>query len=109
MWISRIASLIISAIALYIASYNSSSVYNLVNYAWSGTGSAFGPLVITALYSNYVTRSGAIAGMIVGALVSGIWPWLTNSCILPLVPGFFSGLVTIYVVSWLSIRRRSKS
>ncbi len=102
MWISRMASMIISAIALYIASYNNNSVYNLVNYAWSGTGSAFGPLVITALYSNYVTRNGAIAGMIVGALVSGIWPWVTNSSILPLVPGFFCGLMTIYFASWIS-------
>lgn len=102
MWISRVASIVISLAALYIASYNNSSVYNLVNYAWSGTGSAFGPLVITALYSNYITRSAALTGMIVGALVSGIWPWITTTTILPLVPGFCAGLLTLYVVSWLS-------
>lgn len=101
---SRIASIAISLIALYIASFNNSSVYNLVNYAWSGTGSAFGPLVITALYSNYITRTAALAGMIVGALVSGIWPWITTTTILPLVPGFCAGLVTLYVVSWISKR-----
>lgn len=100
-WISRAASLCISLLALFIASFNNNSVYNLVNYAWSGTGSAFGPLVVTALYCHYVTRTGAIIGMIVGAAVSGIWPWVTTNSILPLVPGFFSGLATIYVVSWL--------
>ncbi len=101
MWISRAASLCISLVALYIASDNTSSVYHLVNYAWSGVGSAFGPLVITSLYSNYITRTGAIAGMLVGAGVSGIWPWCT-ACMLPLVPGFFSGLATLYIVSWLT-------
>ncbi len=100
MWISRAASLSISLVALYIALTNQSSVYNLTNYAWSGVGSAFGPLVITSLYSKITTREGAIAGMLVGAAVAGIWPYFGLG-ILPLVPGFFAGLATNLSVSLL--------
>ncbi len=100
MWISRAASLCISLVALYIALNSKSSVYNLVNYAWSGVGSAFGPLVITALYSKMVTREGAIAGMLVGAAVAGIWPYY-GFTMLPLIPGFFAGLATNLSVSLL--------
>lgn len=100
MWVSRIASLCISCIALYIATSNNSSVYDLVNYAWSGMGSAFGPLMITSLYSRFITRNGAIVGMLMGSFVSAIWPWY-SSCILPLVPGFVAGMITLYIASWL--------
>lgn len=101
MRISRIASIGISAVALYIANHSSSSMYDLVNYAWSGTGSAFGPLMIASLYTNLVTRSGALAGMITGALVSGLWHY-SGIDMLPLVPGFFSSLAVMLVVSLFS-------
>ena len=101
-WMSRCASICICLAALFIASFNTNSVYHLVNYAWSGTGSAFGPLVITALYGHNITRAAAIIGMIVGAVVSGIWPLVGATCVLPLVPGFFAGLATLYAVSWIS-------
>ena len=105
MWISRAGSLIISLLALSMAWNNSSTVYDLVNYAWSGVGSAFGPLVIMSLYTNYVTRQGAIAGMLVGAGTAGIWPYC-NSCILPLIPGFFASLLALYIVSWATKKNK---
>ena len=101
MRISRIASIGISAGALYIANHTGSTMYELVNYAWSGTGAAFGPLMIASLYSNYVTRAGALAGMVTGAVVSGLW-FYTGSDLLPLVPGFFSSLFVMYGVSYFS-------
>lgn len=101
MQLSRIASIVISLFALYIANTNSSSMYYLVNYAWSGTGSAFGPLVIASLYSTYITREGALAAMCTGALVSGLW-FYTGCTLYPLVPGFFAGFIAMYAVSYLS-------
>lgn len=99
-WISRLCVIAVSAIALIIAWNNSNSVYDLVNYAWSGLGSSFGPLILTSLYSNYITRNGALAGIIVGGIVSGIWPYL-NSSILPMIPGFSCSLLALFVVSML--------
>lgn len=100
MWASRIGSIAISSLGLFIARNNSASIYDLVNYSWSGLGSSFGPLVIMSLYSKHVTRQGAIAGLLVGGATSAFWPYL-NSGILPLVPGFLAGLVTIWLVSRL--------
>ncbi len=104
MQMSRIASVVISCIALFIARNNSSSIYELVNYSWSGLGSSFGPLVIMSLYSSSVTRHAAIAGVLVGGIVSGLWPYL-NTGMLPLVPGFGLSLLTIIGVSWLQRKR----
>ncbi len=101
MWVSRAASIVLSCLALYIAASNTSSIYDLVNYAWSGMGSAFGPLVIALLYLKGITKEGAIAGMLTGALVSGLWP-LCNSCILPMVPGFGIGFIALLAVSRLT-------
>ncbi len=102
--ISRLGSLVISAIALFIARNNSASIYELVNYAWSGLGSSFGPLVIMCLYSTTVTRNGAVAGLLAGGITAGIWPSLQTP-LLPLVPGFLVGLVTIYAVSRYELRK----
>jgi sodium/proline symporter len=99
-WVSRIMSTLVALYALYVASDNSSSVYQLVNYAWSGIGSAFGPIVILALYTKTLTRNGALLGLISGAIIAGIWPWF-NSSLLPMVPGFFCSLALAYGYSWL--------
>lgn len=100
MWLSRIASLVTAGIALAIATNNDSSVYNLVNYAWSGLGSAFGPLLLTTLYTQWVTKNGALAGIIVGAITSAVWPYFGYET-LPLVPGFILSFATLVVVSKL--------
>ncbi|MCX5925065.1 MAG: sodium/proline symporter [Candidatus Dependentiae bacterium] len=95
--ISRIGSLLVSGLALYIAWENTLSIHNLVNYAWAGLGSSFGPLVILSLYSKNTTKTGALTGMIAGGLTSALWPYAV-----PLVPGFCIGMATIYCVSLLS-------
>ena len=95
---SRIGSIAISLLALCIAWNNHSSVYQLVNYAWSGLGSTFGPLLLLSLYTNNVTKHGALAGIIVGSTVAGILPFMYCS-LLPLVPGFFASMFAILLVS----------
>lgn len=101
LWVSRASATLISLVALAIAFNNSSSVYDLVNYAWSGLGSAFGPVLITSLYSKWVTKQGALAGMITGSITAAVWPYI-NCTILPLVPGFSISLASIYLVSALT-------
>ncbi|HSC25027.1 MAG TPA: sodium/proline symporter [Candidatus Babeliales bacterium] len=99
LFITRIASIFVSLCALYIAWTGSSTIYGLVQYAWSGLGSAFGPLVIAALYKNKnITNYGALAGLIIGGTTAGLWPYI-NSDIAPLIPGFASNVITMYCVS----------
>lgn len=100
LFLSRLSSVGVSLIALAIAWNGTSSVYGLVNYAWSGLGSSFGPLVITALYGKNITKQGALAGLIAGGLTSALWPF--GTFVLPLVPGFFINLFFIYFISFLT-------
>lgn len=95
--ISRMASIAASAAALALAWNNDVSVYELVNYAWSGLGSAFGPLVLGSIYLDRVPKRAALAGIFVGGITSALWPFYFAS--LPLVPGFFAGLLVIYYLS----------
>jgi SSS family solute:Na+ symporter len=102
MFISRIASIVVSLFALYVAWTGTSSIYGLVHYAWSGLGSAFGPLVIAALYGNKnVTYQGALAGLIVGGTTAALWPFTTIN-VSPLIPGFVFNMIMLYGVSFLT-------
>lgn len=103
---SRIGVVFFAALAFGMACGQSETIISIVEYAWSGLGSSFGPLVLVALYSRYVNRYGAIAGIAVGGSVAAIWPTLnplvTSIQVVPLVPGFFLGLASIYAVSFLT-------
>lgn len=95
LWVSRLGSIIISLVALAFAWQQSTTVYNLVNYAWSGLGSTFGPLIITSIYSKNISAYAALTGLLAGGLTAAIWPSLFTS--FPLVPGFAAGLLGIAV------------
>ena len=97
LFVSRVGSILISGIALALAWTNNNSIYELVNYAWSGLGSTFGPLIIASLYGKNITAQGAVCGILIGGSVAAFWPLVSST--LPLVPGFAAGLITIYVVS----------
>jgi Na+/proline symporter len=100
-FLTRVASIIVSLFALYIAWTGNATIYGLVHYAWSGLGSAFGPLVIAALYHHkHITNYGALAGLIVGGITAALWPFI-NSDISPLIPGFSLNMITLYLVSFL--------
>lgn len=103
-WVTQIATVFVATLSLILSLSNSDSIYNLVLYSWSGLGSAFSPLVILSLYSNAVNKYGAIAGIISGGIVSGIWPYV-NTSVPPLIPGFFVSFVLILIVSRVTKKR----
>lgn len=96
-WIGRATVILIALIAWYLSADENSSVLKLVSYAWAGFGAAFGPLIILSLYNRNITKFGAIAGMVVGALTVIIWKELQGGIfeIFELLPGF--------VFSWIAI------
>jgi Na+/proline symporter len=98
---TRIFAIFVSLVAMFIAFDNSKTINELVLYAWSGMGSAFGPLVITTLYSKTVNKYGAIAGIVTGSLVSGIW-YIFDTGVPALIPAFIAGFIAIYLVSYLT-------
>jgi len=57
--------------------------------------------LILSLFTNKLTRNGMLGGIISGAFISGIWPYL-NIDILSLVPAFTASLVIALAVSFAS-------
>lgn len=106
---SRVSVILVSIVALCLAYSKNSTVLDVVFYAWSGLGSAFGPLVLMSLYSKKTNRYGAIAGIVVGGVVAGLWPMLhpyvTTLAVPSMIPGFFLSLLSIIVVSYATTKK----
>lgn len=110
-WVGRLGVVAIAIVAIILAQTPESTVLELVAYAWGGFGAAFGPVIILSLFWKRMTRNGALAGMLVGALTVIIWAdllekWFgitadTHSIfgLYEIVPGFILGWIAIMVVS----------
>lgn len=103
LWVGRIVVLIVAVVAYFIASSKGSgaqAIMNMVENAWAGFGSAFGPVILLSLFWKRLTYKGAVAAVIGGAVVD-VW-WLMTmgwTGIYEIVPGFIVGLVLAIVVS----------
>lgn len=104
MWVSRICVIVVALIAVLIATNQNSTVLGLVEYAWAGFGSAFGPLVLCSLFWRRTNKYGAYAGIIVGGVVDLVWAQMSGGVfeLYEIVPGFVCGLLAIIVVSLLT-------
>ena len=82
---------------------------NLVSNAWGIFGAAFGPAVLFSLFWKRFTYKGAVAGIVVGALVDMAWLWLpingatltASTGIYEIIPGFIIGAIAAVVVTLL--------
>lgn len=97
-WIGRLMVLSIALLAIWIARDPDSRVLGLVAYAWAGFGAAFGPVVVLSLFWQRMTRNGAIAGIVTGAVTVVLWKF-TGSALYEMVPGVIVATVAIVVVS----------
>jgi sodium/proline symporter len=104
-WVGRAMVLAVALVAIWIARDPESRVLGLVSYAWAGFGAAFGPVVLVSLFWKRMTRNGALAGMVAGAVVVIAWKQVAvdqyGSGLYEMVPGFACALVAIVVASLL--------
>ncbi len=104
-WVGRASVLLVSIVAIWMARDPDSRVLGLVSYAWAGFGSAFGPVLLLALFWKRMTRDGAIAGMVAGAAMVLFWKEIMvnrfDSGLYEMVPGFLAGTAAVVVVSLL--------
>ena len=101
-WISRFGVVGFALIAYLITSASSGTILAMVGYAWGGFGAAFGPLVILSLTWKGTTKSGALAGMIVGAVTIFVvknYIKIEGEYFYELLPGFILAFVAIVLVS----------
>ncbi|WP_152654852.1 sodium/proline symporter [Oceanobacillus sp. CFH 90083] len=104
--ISRATMIVLGIIATSVALLNIQSVFALVLYAWAGLAASFGPLLIALLYTDKITRQGALASILAGTLVTIIWintPWVTY--LYELIPAAAVSAIVLFVVSKLTRKR----
>ena len=102
--VGRVSVIAVAAIAIALAYDRSSSVLGLVSNAWAGFGAAFGPVILLSLFWKRMTRWGALAGMIVGAVTVLVWVYVLglSGLMYEIVPGFVACMATIILVSLVS-------
>lgn len=106
LWVGRVVVLVVSIIAYFIASskaQGAQAIMDLVENAWAGFGSAFGPVVILSLFWRRITYKGAIAGVIGGAVVDVLWLLFLSkpTGIYELLPGFVAGVLCCVIGTWI--------
>ncbi|HMB57160.1 MAG TPA: sodium/proline symporter PutP [Arenimonas sp.] len=97
-WIGRLAVLLIAVLAIWMAENPDSRVLGLVSYAWAGFGAAFGPVVLFSLLWKRITRNGALAGIVVGAVTVIVWKQLDTG-LYEMIPGVLLASAAIVVAS----------
>ncbi|WP_338446407.1 sodium/proline symporter PutP [Pelagerythrobacter marensis] len=113
--VGRGAVLLVALAAIYIASDPDSKVLGLVSNAWAGFGAAFGPLIILSLTWKRMTGAGAVAGLVVGAGVVGLWiamgwngSFMGGEGIYEIIPGFLASWLAIWGVSLATAPRAAE-
>lgn len=98
-WVGRAMVLLVALIAIALASNPDNRVLGLVSYAWAGFGAAFGPVVLLSVLWKGMTRNGALAGMIVGAVTVVVWKNWIGLGLYEIIPGFILATIAILVFS----------
>ncbi|MGQ8774041.1 sodium/proline symporter PutP [Serratia sp. NA_112.1] len=98
-WVGRFMVLLVALIAIALAANPENRVLGLVSYAWAGFGAAFGPVVLISVMWSRMTRNGALAGMLVGAVTVIVWKQFAWLDLYEIIPGFLFACIAIVVVS----------
>lgn len=109
-FLGRIAVLVVSLLAMVLAWPNNESILKLVSFAWAGFGGAFGPIIILSLYWRKLTATGALWGMVAGAITVGIWGNIKalSDTLYEIVPGFLICLLVTYIVSRITFKQNAE-
>lgn len=105
--VSRLTVLSIAIIGVILAADPNNSVFEIVSFAWGGFGATFGPVVLCALFWKNSNKHGALAGLLVGAIMIFVWKYAVRPMgglwnTYELLPAFLFALLAIFVVSKLT-------
>lgn len=114
--VGRFSVLGVSIVATLLALDSNSSILDLVSNAWAGFGSAFGPVILLSLFWVGMTRNGALASMLSGAVTVLLWiygPFTLNgeplsAIVYEIIPGFIVATTAAIVVSKYDIAPSSE-
>ena len=98
--ISRFMIVLLGTLAYGIALYSEvtgRNIFSVVSYAWSGLGSAFGPVLVMTLWWKKTTRLGVIMGLLTGFLVTIIWANI------PLLSAIMTERLSSFILAFLAV------
>ena len=105
-WLARGMVLVISIIAVFLATNPDSSVFRIVSFAWAGFGATFGPAILFALFWKRANKWGILSGMIGGGILIFVWKFVVRVTfadtwlnIYELLPAFIFNVILIVIVS----------
>ncbi|MDR1798804.1 MAG: sodium/proline symporter PutP [Bifidobacteriaceae bacterium] len=100
----RLAVLGVAAVAAVLSLAASKTILKMVAFAWAGFGASFGPIIILSLYWKRLTRWGALAGLVTGAVTVLVWGNIEvlSGHLYEIVPGFCLNLLVAVIVSLAS-------
>ena len=104
MLFARGTVVIIAVVGAVLAWNPSSSVFQIVSFAWAGFGATFGPAMLCALFWKRSNRQGIMAGLVAGGAMIFIWKFAVRPLggvwnIYELLPAFLVALAAIVIVS----------
>ncbi|UQG60217.1 sodium/proline symporter PutP [Marinobacter sp. M3C] len=104
--VGRVCVVLVGLVAAFIASDPNSQVLGLVSNAWAGFGAAFGPLILLSLMWPRTNGTGAISGVVVGAVTVMVWislgwgsEFMDGPGVYSIIPGFIASWIAIMAVS----------
>ncbi len=98
-WVGRAMVLLVALIAIALAANPENRVLGLVSYAWAGFGAAFGPVVLISVVWKGMSRNGALAGILVGAVTVVVWKHFELLGLYEIIPGFIFASIAIVLFS----------
>lgn len=107
--LARVMVLVISVIAVFLATDPDSSVFRIVSFAWAGFGATFGPAVLFALFWKRANKWGILTGMLGGGILIFVWKFVIRVSfagtwldIYELLPAFILNVILVVVVSFVT-------
>lgn len=101
--LGRASIFFLAIFSIWVALTDIRIVFWFVLFAWSGLGASFGPLVLYSLWTNYITKWGAFASMVVGFTTTVLWKLsgLSDKLVYELVPAFVFASFAAFGFSFL--------
>lgn len=102
-WVLKLATVLLTAMALLWALLNQQSVFGLVIMAWSALAVIFGPALLVLAFGGRPSTAVMIAMSLCGLAVALLWRWLDwHHSIYEGMPGMLAGLLVYALCCGLS-------
>lgn len=107
-WLLKLATIMVTGVALLLALTNNQSVFSMVIMAWSGLASAFAPLLIFLCFGKQPSQFICITAILSGFAVALVWRVFgLSGVVYEGLPGILAGIIILYTGCSFSSEKRA--